>query len=345
MDYKKIKKRVYRCRVAVVVVFIVMINFIFLQSSGFASEGFRAGATTGNNYYSDILGKTLWILKEPANADDKKMFSGILFNPLKIMQSQMSFLGGVSYNGGNDEKDTSFSNESREEQEKASSIVINPFKLKDDAINKKDATVDVVGNPGDNSKKKILIYHTHTNEAYAEGNSGLSTTVAAVGDELAAQLEALGFTVIHDKTIHDIDYNNAYYSSHETLVSYLNSYGDFDLIIDLHRDGGPSKDRVTANISGDNVARIMFVTTETDPRYEAHMNNLNSIIGIANEIYPGLIMDKSIYFYKSGIIHYSQDLSDNAMLMEVGADTNELQEAKNSMKYMAVVFAKHLNSK
>ena len=89
----------------------------------------------------------------------------------------------------------------------------------------------------------------------------------------------------------------------------------------------------------------MFVTTEQDPRYNAHMANIEKIASIAYDMYPGLLRTKYIYTYLSGISYYSQDLSDNAILMEVGADVNNLQEAKNSMLYMSKVIAVYLNSK
>ncbi len=83
-----------------------------------------------------------------------------------------------------------------------------------------------------------------------------------------------------------------------------------------------------------------------DPKYPKHIENVKSIFAIANKLYPGLYRERGIIAYDhGGILFYNQDLSDNAILMEVGADTNKLQEAKNSMKYMSIVFAQYLNSK
>lgn len=62
-------------------------------------------------------------------------------------------------------------------------------------------------------------------------------------------------------------------------------------------------------------------------------------------MYPGLLRTKYLYTYLSGISYYSQDLSDNAILMEVGANVNGLQEAKNSMVYMSRVIAQYLSTK
>ncbi|HAK42048.1 MAG TPA: hypothetical protein DCM59_04165, partial [Clostridium sp.] len=54
-------------------------------------------------------------------------------------------------------------------------------------------------------------------------------------------------------------------------------------------------------MENDSIAKVMFVTTEQDPRYNAHMNALNSIISIGNDTYPGLIRERSIFTYPSGI--------------------------------------------
>lgn len=293
-----------------------------------------------SDFFLKLIGDNVSSLKVKENSDDRSFIGQFAFNALNIVNKEISFLR---------KEQGRFTNIDMQDQvEVVQNIVINPFKINDGSINKIDELVDIIGDPTDNLKKRILIYHTHTNEAYAEGNTGLESTVAAVGDALTTELEKLGFTVIHDKTVHDAaDYNNAYVASRETVTKYLNKFGDFDLIIDLHRDGGPPKENVTATIEGNSIARLMLVTTKSDPRYTIHRANMDMIIGLANDIYPGLFRDgeRSSLEYGSGQVYYSQDLSDNAILMEVGAQTNNLQEAKNSMVYMSKVIAAYLNSK
>lgn len=334
------KRRVFFARTLGVIVGSILISLILFKTPATASESQTYDKINKSNFFMKLIGNTVSVFKVSENSDDRKVFNGVFINPLKIIQGEISYLDEFKL------KDKDVVSLPDKDKEEASSIVINPFKLKDEDVNTAESAVDIIGNPEDNSKKKILIYHTHTNEAYAEGNSGLSTTVAAVGDTLTEELQKLGFTVIHDKTEHDTgDYNNAYYKSRDTFTKYLNAYGDFDLVIDLHRDGGPSKDAVTTTVEGDSCARVMFVSATDNPRYSAQAANLDSILAKADAMYPGLIRERRIFTYLGGIIFYSQDLSDNAILMEVGADCNNLQEAKNSMKYMSKVFAAHLNSK
>ena len=70
----------------------------------------------------------------------------------------------------------------------------------------------------DRSKPAILIFHSHTSEGYelierdwyAEGSTSRSNdenlNVVRVGTEIENYLTEKGYTVIHDKIIHDDDY-------------------------------------------------------------------------------------------------------------------------------------------
>lgn len=330
-----------KARLMILSVVIAMTVTMLFSTPGIAessSSDVSIQSAMKSNFFLKLIGSTVSALKIEENSDDKSFIGQFSINALKIVNKEISFL---NYNN------LALKDSDVQEQAQAvNNIVINPFKINDGSINKIDNSVNIIGNPEDNSKKKILIYHTHTNEAYAEGNTGLESTVAAVGDTLTEELEKQGFTVIHDKTVHDVaDYNKAYNASRETLSKYLDSYGDFDLIIDLHRDDVPNKAAVTASIEGNDVAKLMFVAANMNPRFAAQNQIIESMVSIANGMYPGLFRTKYLYTYEYGIVYYSQDLSDNAILLEVGANTNNLQEAKNSMVYMSRVIAQHLNSK
>ncbi|MBM6859948.1 stage II sporulation protein P [Clostridium saudiense] len=197
---------------------------------------------------------------------------------------------------------------------------------------------------------KVLIYHTHSHEGYAEigadarwNTDNEDINVMGVGDVLAKELEeGYGITVIHDKTIHDNNYTVCYDRSQETLQSYLNEYGDFDLIIDLHRDSVEDKNLVTANINGQDLARIMFVTSVNSSRLQANTDLANSLAGITNSLFPGLMRNKDIFHYDIGGINgFNMSLSDNIVVWEVGANVNASIEAKRSAKYMARIIAEY----
>lgn len=341
MNNKRTNAGKYCSRAMLVIIAIIMVISMGLSRPTQALDDDTLESISRTKFFMKLIGENVSVLKPSVNDDDTKFIGNFTLNPLELVRKEISFLDEKNL------KDKTALENVKEQAKEVEKIAINPFELKETDINKFEEGVDVVGNPKDNSKKKILIYHTHTNEAYAEGNDGLSTTVAAVGDMLTSELEKLGFTVVHDKTIHDkADYNRAYHASRETVNKNISIYGEFDLIIDLHRDGGPRKEDVTTNVNGEDVARLTLVTTMQDPKYSKHIEKINAIAEIANKLYPSLFRERGVIAYDhGGIIFYNQDLSDNAILMEVGADKNKLQEAKNSMKYMSRVFAQYLNTK
>lgn len=202
----------------------------------------------------------------------------------------------------------------------------------------------------DSSKPEILIYHSHTTESYGQyGSDNLDPTknVCAVGDELAKELSNnYGISVIHDTTIHNVlAYNKSYQRSGETLDKYLKKYGDFKMIIDIHRDSDPNKANVTANINGENVAKIMFVMARKNPHFDKNMMIVNSMLNTAKKNFPGLTIGNGIYYYDYGMNFFNQAKSNNAFLLEIGSTPNSLDESKASSKYIARMIAEYLNGK
>lgn len=204
---------------------------------------------------------------------------------------------------------------------------------------------------------QVLIYHTHTCEAFTPSSDynytpsdtdrtiDLRYTVVKVGDELANTLKnQYGINVIHDKTIHDgTSYNSAYNKSLNTLQGYIKKYPSLSLIIDLHRDAAIDSNgrklRVITKVDGKPVASVMTVIG-SDGRGLPHPNwreNLKlgaRFIKKANDLYPGLGRGVNL---KLG--RFNQFLSKNAILLEVGANGNTLDEAIASTKYIAKVIS------
>jgi len=195
---------------------------------------------------------------------------------------------------------------------------------------------------------RVFIYSTHTCESYAPGPNNTtdqSKNVCAVGDELEKELEKnYNIYTIHDKTIHDVyGYIDSYARSGVTLSKYLKQYGDFDLIIDMHRDSITDKRVVTSKFNEESTANVRFVMTKWNPHFNKNMAVADSLQSIANKLFPGFCRDP--LFYNKGYDFYSQDKSNNAVLIEVGSIANTTTEAKASAKYLARVFAEYLHKK
>lgn len=158
------------------------------------------------------------------------------------------------------------------------------------------------------NKKDIIIYHTHTCESYtptelnnyvATGNfrtTDLNYSVVRVGTELANNLQARNFNVIHNTTYHDYPaYTGSYTRSLSTIKSILNDNKDTEFIIDLHRDalGNNSEYGPSVKIGEEKVAQIMFVigTDAGGLEHKDWLYNFKLAIKIqekANQMYPGL---------------------------------------------------------
>lgn len=200
----------------------------------------------------------------------------------------------------------------------------------------------------------VLIYHTHTEEAYRETevytykSSGDSRTkeqdksVVALGDVLMQDLKGYGLGVVHDSTDHEPPkLSTAYTRSLETMEKNLKDTPSLRLFIDIHRDAAnlSQKDDVVT-IDGKRCARVMFVVGTGDkynekPNYAKNYKLAELITAELEGICKGFTRDIRV---KTG--RYNQHVSDMCILIEVGHNANTFEEAKNSMDYIAKAIAK-----
>lgn len=297
----------------------------------------------GNMFYVQVLNYAVPAIKATSfNEDDMaensfsldnsplKIFSINTKDPLSILGKEVAFLGLNTLNNN-----------------------VNEFKLDNKQIARSNSNANLSRGNDSNvfdpklkrtmntEKPDVLIYHTHTTESYKPGgpNSFDDTkNVCAVGDQLVTELNKYGISAINDKTVHDAEaYTQSYSRSSVTLEKYLQKYKDFKLIIDMHRDSTENKDSVTANINGENVSKFMIVMARKNPHFNKNMALANQIINLSNQLYPGF--SKGVCYYNFGTRYFNQDKSNNAILLEIGADINTTEESKASMKYMARIIA------
>ena len=190
------------------------------------------------------------------------------------------------------------------------------------------------------NKKDILIYHTHTTEAY-ESNEYTETeykktldsryNVLNIGKFFRNELENRGFNVYHIKEYNDLEgVNGAYDRSRNVVQKYLNdNNNNIEIIFDLHRDsnGLPRTEESYVNINGEDMANLRFVVAVGHDNWEENLKWAIKIQREANEKYPNLF--KPILIYNGT---YNQDISNKALLIEVGLDTNTIEEAKKSIE-------------
>lgn len=207
---------------------------------------------------------------------------------------------------------------------------------------------------GDRSSPQILIYHTHSQEAFAD--SGEGENIVAVGDYLAELLAQRGFSVYHDRTVYDVqdgklDRNRAYTYALEGISRILEENPSIQVVIDLHRDGVSEKTRLVTQVNGKPTAQIMFFNglsqTPEGPIPYLENPNLEDNLAFSLQLqlkaaayYPGFTRK----IYLKGL-RYNMHLRPCSCLIEAGAQTNTYEEVKNAMEPLAEVFTMVLRGK
>lgn len=205
--------------------------------------------------------------------------------------------------------------------------------------------------------RTILIYHTHTHEAYAQDPADPYEAVEAwrtadeqhsvvrVGQALAEALTELGYCVTHDVTDNERDdLSSSYVRALELLKSYDE---EFDLVIDLHRDAYSEGLPIGIEApDGTSCAQLMLLVGRGDnypedqrADYAANLAFAQRITGEINAAFPGLCRNVNV---KRG--RHNQHIGGHAMLVEVGHNQNTLVQALNSVPYLARAIDAALNS-
>lgn len=201
---------------------------------------------------------------------------------------------------------------------------------------------------------KILIYHTHITEAYAQTDtykyeeSGSYRTnqqdksVAKVGKELADSLQNNhGVSVVHDTTnFEPPKLGTAYTRSLSMLEKRIKNDGEYDIYIDIHRDAFDYMEGQTVTVDGNPVAKIMVVVGTGEgnngtpilprPDYKSNYAYAKKITDNINSQVKGLA--KNVRVNKS---RYNQHISKRAILIEMGYTGNNMDEVLRSVPYLA----------
>lgn len=201
----------------------------------------------------------------------------------------------------------------------------------------------------DNTSPQILIFHTHSQEAFADSVPGDSkTTIVGVGTYLAELLtEKYKFNVIHNTKTYDLiggslDRNKAYSLAEADVSEILKANPTIEVILDIHRDAMDESNHLVTEINGKPTARFMFFngmsrTTSLgeigylpNPYREDNMAFAFQMQMKGEEYYPGLTRRIYVKGYR-----YNMHLRAKTLLVEVGAQNNTLQEEKNAMEPLA----------
>lgn len=202
---------------------------------------------------------------------------------------------------------------------------------------------------------KVLIFHTHSQEAFADSKAGdASTSIVGMGKHLSEQLNALGIETLHHAGVYDLingklDRSKAYQQAEVGVKEILNQYPSIEVVIDLHRDGVPESTRLVTEIEGKQVAKIMYFNGLCKTKSNGDLTSMpNPYIqdNLALSLQMQLESEKQFSGFTRRIYlkgyRYNMHLMPKTLLIEAGAQTNTVEEVKNAMDLLAKILSKVL---
>lgn len=197
---------------------------------------------------------------------------------------------------------------------------------------------------------KVLIFHTHSQEAFADSDGSSATSIVGVGGFLTQLLnETYGIETLHHEGVYDLvngklDRSEAYEQAAPEIRQILQQYPSIEVVIDLHRDGVKETTHLVTEIDGKTTAQIMFfngmcrtrtngdLTSMQNPYIKENLAFSMQMKIAAETFYPGFTRRNYIKGYK-----YNMDLMPKMLLIEAGAQTNTVEEVKNAMVPLAAL--------
>lgn len=201
----------------------------------------------------------------------------------------------------------------------------------------------------DNSSVQILVYHTHSQEAYIDSVKGDdATSIIGVGEHLCDILRTqYGYNVLHHTGEYDVESRDyAYSNAMAGLDKVLAENPTIEVMIDLHRDQTNADTRLVTTVQDKTMAKFMFFNGLCYTRALGTLENLpNPYVQdnlsfafqmqlAAEEYYPGLTRRIYLKGYR-----YNLHFRPKSLLIELGSQTNTVEEAMNTCDPLAHIIA------
>lgn len=206
-----------------------------------------------------------------------------------------------------------------------------------------------------NGGPQILIYHTHSQETFADSIPGdANTSIVGAGEYLTNLLkEEYGYEVLHHTGEYDVETRDYAYSyALPNIEAILQEYPSIEVVIDLHRDAVAGDRKLVSEQNGKKAAQVMFfnglshtvkqgdIDYLANPYIEDNLAFSFQMQVLCNEYYPGLTRRIYLKGYR-----YNMHLCPQSLLIELGAQTNTCEEVRNSLDIIAHVLSMCLEEK
>ena len=202
---------------------------------------------------------------------------------------------------------------------------------------------------GETAGPKVLIYHTHSQEQFADSVPGdVNTSIVGMGTYLTDLLnQKYGIETYHHTGVYDLvngklDRSKAYQLAEPDVQKILKDNPSIEVVIDLHRDGVAEGTHLVTEVDGRQTAQIMFFNGLSRTRANGNISYLpnpyledNLAFSLQMEIaaakyYPGFARHIFLRAYR-----YNMHFKPKTLLIEAGAQTNTVEEMRNAMELLA----------
>jgi stage II sporulation protein P len=206
-------------------------------------------------------------------------------------------------------------------------------------------------NQKNNEEPLVYIYNTHDEEAYQlDNNQGynINPNVKLAAYMLQEKLEDYNLkTIVETNSVGEIlknnnwNYPDSYKASRVMIDKMKAKYPSIKYFIDLHRDSA-GKDLTTLTIDNVNYAKMIFIVGLENPNYNINLNMANSLSNGVNVNIDGL--SKGIYKKEGPGVNgvYNQDVSGNAILIEIGGYENTIDEVAKTINIFGDTLYKYI---
>lgn len=209
---------------------------------------------------------------------------------------------------------------------------------------------------------KVLIFHTHSHETFADSNKslGFEEGVIGIGDYLKQILEEdYGIETMHCTESFDyvdarMTITGAYERMEPVIEKILEENPSIEVAIDIHRDGIADESiHLTTEVNGKPTAQVMFfnglsriyendqlisINGLENPYIEQNLAFSFNMKYAADKMYSGFARKNYLNAYR-----YSLNMLPKSLLVEVGAQNNTKEEAMNAMEPLAEILVAVLN--
>ncbi len=202
----------------------------------------------------------------------------------------------------------------------------------------------------------IYIYHSHSRESFLpyfnstknpEEAYHSTANITIVGELLGKSLEKRGvgtkvdsIDVVEELYLRGLNFNNSYEVSRERVQSARAKNKDLEIFLDIHRDS-LRRNSTTKKFNGVNFARLLFIVGTGHKKFEENLHfteGLNKQLSIR---YPGLSRGIITKDSSQGNGVYNQDISPNAVIIEIGGVDNTLEELNLTVEALAEVLSNY----